>query len=332
MKVILNVPRNIFPDRKEAGDTVEINDNLALRWINAGIAHWPEMKEMSVIQGTKVKSEYTKKCKPTSIIIPVCNCLQYLKKCLDSVYKYTNNYEVIIIDNGSNSETKKYISELDQFDLKIITNSENKGFGYGNNQGIKVAEYDFLCFLNSDTLVTLDWLYKLQKAFKVNKDCGFTSPTTCYCGGIQCDQSLSKNRFAISELEVLAYCSSLKEEFIQTTVMGYCMLAKKELFEKVGVFDYKRYGIGSSEEVDLEWRAEQFGYKNYWAKGAYVHHYGHMTFTENGINPWDSLSKNRKIFLERKNDPNLFIENDVEIGVVRSSKLIRPTKSIKSVL
>ena len=41
MKIILNVDRNIAPDRKKAGDEVELNDNLALRWINAGIAHYP---------------------------------------------------------------------------------------------------------------------------------------------------------------------------------------------------------------------------------------------------------------------------------------------------
>lgn len=312
MKIILNNNENI----------VEMPDNIALRLVNAGKAHYLTKGELLGIKNPVLDPilRSIKQCKPTSIIIPVYNCLEYLKKCLDSVYKYTNNYEVIIVDNGSNAETKKYISELTEFDLKVITNSENKGFGYGNNQGIKVAQYDYICFLNSDTLVTPDWLYKLQKVFKVRKDCGFTSPTTCYCGGIQCDQSLFKNRFSMSELEISAYSSNLKEEFIQTTVMGYCMLAKKELFDKVGVFDYKRYGIGNSEEVDLEWRAEQFGYKNYWAKGAYVHHYGHMTFAENRINPWASLSKNRKIFEERKSDPNLFIENDVEVGNIKEVK------------
>lgn len=41
MKVILNVDCNIFPDRKKAGDEVEIPDNLAFRWINSGRAHYP---------------------------------------------------------------------------------------------------------------------------------------------------------------------------------------------------------------------------------------------------------------------------------------------------
>ena len=168
MKIILNVNRNIYPDRKKAGDTVEINDNLALRWINAGIAHYPEMR---VILGIKNSIyEPIEKSESTSIIIPVCNCLEYLKLCLETIVKYTNNYEIIIIDNGSNSETKKYVIELtqlNQFDLKVITNSGNKGFGYGCNQGIGVAKYDYICFINSDSLVTPDWLYILKKCFEV---------------------------------------------------------------------------------------------------------------------------------------------------------------------
>jgi len=46
MKIILNVDRNIFPDRKKAGDIIDLADNLALRWINAGIAHWPGIWEI----------------------------------------------------------------------------------------------------------------------------------------------------------------------------------------------------------------------------------------------------------------------------------------------
>jgi len=41
MKIILNVDANIFPDRKKAGDEVDIPDNLAFRWINSGRAHYP---------------------------------------------------------------------------------------------------------------------------------------------------------------------------------------------------------------------------------------------------------------------------------------------------
>jgi len=44
MKVILNVDRNVAPYRRKAGDIVELHDDTALRWIEAGIARYPEME------------------------------------------------------------------------------------------------------------------------------------------------------------------------------------------------------------------------------------------------------------------------------------------------
>jgi len=245
--------------------------------------------------------------KRTSMVIPVKNALEYFKKCIYSIEKYTSGYELIIIDNNSGSETKEYLKGLDAV---VITNSENKGFSYACNQGIKVANYDFICFLNSDTFVTPGWLDKLQKCFKVNPNCGIASPTTGYSRGIQCDRNLMDKRFKMSEMEMLDYSNKLKEGYIQTEIYGFCILTKKSILDKVGGFDYKRYGFGNYEEIDLQWRLEKLGYKSYWIKGAYVHHFGHKTFNEIGI---DTLKNNEKIFEERKKDNNLFIENDVKI-------------------
>jgi len=51
MKVILNVDRNIAPNRKKAGDVVELHDEIALRWIEAGIARYPNSPQVSLKAG-----------------------------------------------------------------------------------------------------------------------------------------------------------------------------------------------------------------------------------------------------------------------------------------
>lgn len=251
------------------------------------------------------------KIKPTSIVIPVKNALDYFRKCVYSIRKYTTDYELVIIDNNSDRETKEFITGLNTI---VITNSENKGFPYGCNQGIKVAKHNYICFLNSDTFVTSNWLDKLQKCFEVNPDCSIASPTTCYSRGIQCDKTLVDKRFKMSEAKILDYPSKLKEGYTQTEIYGFCMLTRKSILKKIGGFDYKRYGFGNYEEIDLQWRLGKLGYKSYWVKGAYVHHFGHKTFNEIGI---DTLKNNKKIFEERKKDSNLFIKNDVEIGNIK---------------
>lgn len=254
------------------------------------------------------------KIKSTSIVIPVKNALEYFKKCVYSIQKYTIDYELVIIDNNSNTDTKRFIENLDAI---VITNNENKGFPYACNQGIKIAKYDFICFLNSDTFVTPNWLCWLQKCFEVNPDCGIASPTTCYSRGMQCDKILMDKRFKISEAEILDYSGKLKEGYIQTEIYGFCMLTKESILNKIGGFDYKRYGFGNYEEIDLQWRLGKLGYQSYWVRGAYVHHFGHKTFNEIGI---DTLKNNKKMFEERKKDNNLFIENDVEL-IIEGKKL-----------
>ena len=242
-----------------------------------------------------------------SIIIPVKDALFYLKKCIYSIKKYTSDYELIVIDNGSEKETKNYLKKSD---VTVFTNSENKGFSYASNQGIKLASYGWLCFLNSDTFVTPGWLFKLIKCFEVNPDCGIASPTTCFSSGEQCDRKLMDKRFKMSETDILNYASTLQEGYQATDVYGFCMLTKKSILSRVGAFDYKRYGIGNFEEIDLQWRLKKVGYKSYWVKGVYVHHWGHKTFDLVGDN---TLSKNKAIFEKRKKNHNIYIENDVEI-------------------
>jgi len=322
VKVILNKDKNLHPNKYKKGDIADIPKNIAERWVNRGIAHWPtKSKTISF----KLIFESIKFSKPTSIIILTINKLDMLKGCLDSIHKYTNNYELIIIGNNPTSEVKQYLESLDKFDLKLVINKENKGFPYACNQGIKIAKYNYICFLNDDTLVTPNWLYKLQKAFGVKKDCGFSSPTTCYSNGTQCDWKLAKGRFSMSEAEILDYSAKLKEEYTQTEIYGFCMLTKKSILKKVGVFDWHRYGLGYTEEVDLMWRAGELGYKSYWVKGAYVHHFGHQTF-DNILDPYASVRENRQIFEKRKKDKNLFIENDVEVGDLKTFKVKKDKK------
>jgi len=241
-------------------------------------------------------------------VIPVKDALEYLDKCILSLKKYTNKYELIIIDNGSRVKTRDYISRLK---AKVITNKENMGFSYACNQGIKASSNDYICFLNSDTVVTPNWLYYLQKCFKLNPDCGIASPTTCFSGGKQCDHAIMDTRFDMTEQEILEYALKLNEGYIISDIFGFCMLTKKSILDKVGGFDYKRYGLGNSEEKDIIWRLEQVGYNNYWAKQSYVHHYGHKTFDGMKLSPMNNLHKNRAILEERKKDPNLYVDNDV---------------------
>ncbi len=268
-------------------------------------------------------NKYVKHPKVT-IIILVKDVLNYVKRCLTSVNKYTNNYELIIVDNDSKQETKDYLKALDLFDFTLITNKKNKGFAYGCNQGAKIATTDYLCFLNSDTMVSENWMGKMMKALTIYSDVGIVGPSTCFSAGAQHNQTLSKMRFSVTQEAMNKVAFSLNEKYEFVNVVGFCWVIRKKVFTKIGYFDFKRYGIACHEDIDFAWRARKVGFRTCWAKASYVHHFGRRTTIGMGLNPTKLRVNNKPIFTARKNDPNLYIENGTTVPNVKKIKGMIP--------
>ena len=98
-----------------------------------------------------------------SIILISYNQLAYTKDCLQSIKKYTpkDQYEIIIVDNASDEETKSWLQE--QSEIKVIFNEQNVGFPAACNQGIAIANpKNDILLLNNDTIVTSCWLENLS--------------------------------------------------------------------------------------------------------------------------------------------------------------------------
>lgn len=95
-----------------------------------------------------------------SIIIPVYNCEKYILDCLESISMQSiNNYEVIIINDGSKDNTEIIIKEYikDKKNFKLYT-TENKGVSHARNYGIKKSKGDYILFVDGDDLVTTNYL------------------------------------------------------------------------------------------------------------------------------------------------------------------------------
>ena len=95
-----------------------------------------------------------------SIITLTYNKLEYTKKFVTSLYKYTKDFELIIVDNGSSDGTVEYLKSLG---VKLILNEENHGFSRGNNQGLELAEGEYIGFLNNDILLYPNWFEECEK-------------------------------------------------------------------------------------------------------------------------------------------------------------------------
>ena len=279
---------------------------------------YPEENQNLNVIYPKEKPEQKTKTK-VSIITAIKDNLYYLKMCIKAVYLNTRQpFEYIIIDNGSGPEVKNYlINEMSQHEnMRLITNKENMGYAYACNQGIKIAQYDYLCMLDADTYVSPEWLSRMLITFKKFKDCGITAPSqaTNY-GAVYIP-------FKILDIdniqsEVSEFSKTLPEEYEEKHIFqiyGFCHLVKKEVYDEIGVYDWKRYYGLASNETDLFWRAGLRGFKLYWAKGSYVHHFHNKIKINLGMDPQSMCDKGHKVFKDRQDHPEkYFVKNDAAI-------------------
>ena len=102
-----------------------------------------------------------------SIIVPVYNAEKSLDRCLESLEKQEfKNFEVIMIDDGSTDKSKsiceKYITSDSRFKYLFQT---NRGPSAARNKGLKAAEGDVICFVDSDDFVSENYLKELYDVF-----------------------------------------------------------------------------------------------------------------------------------------------------------------------
>ena len=235
----------------------------------------------------------------TSIIILTHNQLEHTKLCLQSIQQYTPQpYELILIDNGSTDGTLDYLRKYadDHSNVRIIANKENLGFAAGNNQGLALANGNYLLLLNNDTVVTEGWLGRMLSVFERYLEVGIVGPVSNYVSGPQqvkgaSYQSLEKMHHFAKQWSVEHKGQTI--EFHR--VVGFSLLAKREVIDRIGGLD-ERFGSGNFEDDDFCLRAAAAGYKARIARDAFIHHTGSQTFKGAGINYQQILERNWEIF------------------------------------
>lgn len=109
-----------------------------------------------------------------SVIIPVYNTENYLRRCLDSVCNQTlSDIEIICINDCSTDNSLEILKEYSSKDsrIKLINFEENKGVAVARNTGIDVAKGEYIGFVDSDDFIDLDFYGKLyKKAAESNAD------------------------------------------------------------------------------------------------------------------------------------------------------------------
>lgn len=183
-----------------------------------------------------------------TIVIVHRNTPNYLNLLLQSIAiaSINNNYEIIVVDNGSDQESQEVLDEIESLDIKVIRNKENRWWGPAANQGAAAANKNskYIVFMHSDVVILnpvwLDTLINVSEA---------------------------QNSGLVGTEMQSYYMSGAAQNFIEE----WCMLMTRECWEDIGPFPEELPQVGHSFVLTI--KAQQYGYNPLAISKGMVHHY-----------------------------------------------------------
>ncbi|GAA59985.1 hypothetical protein P20652_1849 [Pseudoalteromonas sp. BSi20652] len=222
-----------------------------------------------------------------SIIIPVYNALEEVKSCIDSVIKNTplsKNINVIVINDCSpDKNIKPMLSAYKNIPNIVIKNNlTNLGYTRNVNKGAKLAKNRDIILLNSDTVVSPNWIRNLIIAAYSKNDIGTVTAVSNNAGAFSVPKSGTND--IPEHLDIDAIARIVKNSdggYIDVpTGNGFCLYIKRELIDDIGSFDYKKFPRGYGEENDFCMRAVDNGWINIVDTKTYIYHQRSASFKD----------------------------------------------------
>lgn len=227
-----------------------------------------------------------------NIIIVNWNAGTQLVEVVGSIAQYHRGLvaSVIIVDNASIDDSLAQVEALQNlpFQLQIIRNPVNRGFGAACNQGAAQATSEYLLFLNPDMKLFEDSLSKpiefMQQPSNsgvgicgirlVDEDGeGATSSARFPTLKVMAGQTLGLSKLIPSVFPThLLTSTDLQESGIVDQVIGAFFLIRKSVFDRCEGFDERFFVY--FEEVDLALRVKKLGYASYFLSEAAAFHKG----------------------------------------------------------
>ncbi|MEK7450621.1 MAG: glycosyltransferase family 2 protein [Patescibacteria group bacterium] len=243
------------------------------------------------------------------------NTIECLNSIENIVLPKDTKMEIIVVDNASVDNSLHDIKK--QFpSVVIIANKENLGYSKGNNLGIKYAlenGTDLLIILNNDTIVDRNLIVEFLKSAEKDENIGIVVPKIYfakglefhrdryqekdkgkvfwYAGGIMDWANVIGHHRGVDEVDEGQYSREEKTEF----ATGCCMLVKKDVFAKIGLFNEKYFLY--YEDNDFSRKTKNAGYRIIYSPKAIIWHKNAASAGGSGSSLQDYyITRNRMLF------------------------------------
>jgi len=223
--------------------------------------------------------------KDFSVIVAIHDSPQITQRCLESIERYAADSEVILVDDGSLiQETTDIISDYQQRNgWTLIKHDKPLGHSRSCEDAGRIASRSYLCFLNSDTVIS-PWSWRAAKeAFDSDPQIAVTGPTTsCTATKQKVRRAMHcRNYWTNSQIYAFAkkYISNqAPQAWVDVpTVGGFAFFIRRKLWNDLGGFDLNLPDYGN--ETELCKRLSERGYRIVWTRNSYIHHFGQKSYS-----------------------------------------------------
>jgi GT2 family glycosyltransferase len=230
--------------------------------------------------------------KSVSVILLNYNTISFTEQCIKSVISNTAiDYEIIVVENNSNDKAEiKKLENLSE-SIRVLISENNRGFGAGNNLGVKYAQGEYIVILNNDTIVypnTIDNIkYILEKSEKNTVITGFIEdPDGGYqhSGGNELRFFAEVLRFGLLLIKYIPnkyydnYYFVPNENSVQKNIdwaSGCFFALTKKFYDELSGFDENMFMY--VEDVEFHKRVRLNGGKIFFRPEIKIKHFGSQT-------------------------------------------------------
>ncbi|MBM2816015.1 MAG: glycosyl transferase family 2 [Ignavibacteria bacterium] len=264
-----------IPEFYQENEFESLSKFIAIKDLNASVDETPHPGIFNLKYNLNGERELV------SIIIPTKDKVKILETCISSILQKTTyqNYEVLVIDNGSTEEqTFEYYKSINNPTVKILNWNHEFNFSEICNFGARSASGKYLLFLNCDTeVISEDWLERLVE-YAGQKDIGAVGAKLYYPdgmvqhGGVTIGiGGLAGHAHRHYPRESAGYFGRLKAVNNFSAVTAACLMTRKDVFEEISGFD-ERLAVALND-VDLCLKIISLGYRIVWTPHCELNHH-----------------------------------------------------------
>ena len=287
---VVHIPRVLYNWRAFEGSTAlasdekpyvyaaqkrAVQEHLERRGIDASVNAIPENRGLLRVKFAVVGNP------KISIVIPTKNKVELLETCVSSILKKSTyqNYEIIIVDNGSDeAATLDYLKRIQSDSVRVIEAPIPFNYSKLNNLAVEIATGEYVCLMNNDIeIISPDWMEEML-GFATQADVGCVGARLWYP-----DDTLQHAGVVLGVLGVAAHafkgqkrCNPgyfarawLHQSY--SAVTAACLMISRKKYEEVDGLD-ELFAVAFND-VDFCIRVREAGYRNVWTPYAEMYHH-----------------------------------------------------------